>query len=362
MIELIKVENNKAFSDFLNFPEKLYFHILKNTHYIMPLKLITKLSIGNFKKKTSISLFMIKEKGEVKARLGLKLHKGKVHFGFFEAVPDRFDIVEKLFSHAFSLYKDHEFIGPYNFRMEDPYVGLMVEGHSTDPYFMMSYNPSYYKEYFEKLELHKVMDLLTYDVLGKTELPVEMKEKAIALQNQGYSLRALTHRSMKRDVKIIAGIFNDALSDNWGYEELTKNQIQDMYLMFKFFINPKLVVIASDETGNEVGCLIMLPNFNKFLKNNKGRLTPSLLWNVLTKRKKIDSARGYALGIKKSHHGKGVGSYLIWHGWKRSVKIGGIKKGEISWILSNNEKMNSLTVKMKGKPNRKYRVYSNIKP
>ncbi len=359
-MKIIQVDNRKDLNRFLDFPKKLYYDILKFENYVMPLKLISKITIGNYKSKNKHLLLAV-ENDEVLGTLGIKVHnhngEDKLNFGFFECMPGREDVAKNLLDHAQSLYPHLEMIGPYSFRMEDPYMGVLVEGQDAESYFMMKYNPDYYKNYFENNGFERAMDVLAYDVLGSTKLPEEMKAKALACEQNGFELRVMNSKKMKSEVKVIARIFNDALSENWGFEELIQEQVNDMYLMFKFFINPNLVFFAR-KNGEDVGCLIMLPNFNPIVSEGRGSIGIKMIWNILTKKNKLDSARGYALGIKKDFHGQGLGSFLVWNAWDRCTNNAGIKKGEISWILSNNDGMNNLTHQMQGKPNKKFRVYS----
>jgi len=359
-MEIVEVNTRALLKKFLNFPRTLYFDILKSDKFIMPLELVSKITIGSLKAKKK-KLFLAIENGEILGRIAYKVHSNqgetKLNIGFFECVPDREDVANKLFTHVHAQQPHLDVIGPYNFRMEDPYMGVLIKGHDHDPYFMMGYNPLYYKDYFESAGFTGSMDVLTYDVDSTKPLPQEMRDRADQTQAAGFSLRTMNKRKMKQEVKVIAKIFNDALSENWGFEELIDEQISEMYLMFKFFINPELVLFATKD-GEDVGCLILLPNFNPYIEKSNGKLTPSLLWNILTKKNKIDSARGYALGIKKDFHGQGLGNFLVCKGWELGSGKAGIKKGEVSWILSDNEGMNHLTLKMDGKPNKAYRIYT----
>ncbi len=326
----------------------------------MPLKIITKLTIANYNTPKKRLLLAI-ENGEVVGRLGLKVHshagETKLHIGFFECYPDKPEVAADLFNYAHNLFPNLEMVGPYCFRMEDPYMGLLVKGFEIEPSFMMGYNPDYYNDYFVNAGFEQVMDVLAYDVLGSTEMPENMRQRKDECEANGYSVRYMNPKKMKEEVRTIAKIFNDALSENWGFEELIDEQVKDMYLMFKFFVNPEVVAFATKD-GEDVGCLIMLPNFNPLIKANKGSLSLKLIIDIFRKKKKIDSCRGYALGVKKKYHGEGLGSFLVWHSWYRSTRHAGYKRGEISWILKNNDSMNNLTLQMEGKPNKKYRIFS----
>jgi len=360
MLEIVEVKTGKDFRNFLKFPQELYSDVLGDKRYVMPLMAITRIQIGSYKN-PNIKMLLAMDSMKVIARLGVKKHghgiHEKLHFGFFESLPNRPDIVQALFDYAQNLFPHLQLIGPYNFRMEDPYMGVLVDGHQHHPYFLMSYNPDYYQSYFEKMGFHSEMDVLAYDVKHDQKLPESLYQKASESEMAGFRVRWMTARSMKKDVQSIARIFNDALADNWGFEALNKSQLNEMYLMFKFFIEPDLVSFVQKD-GKDVACLIMIPNYNALLKQVNGHLTFRLVWDLLFKRHKPDSIRGYALGVLKSYHQQGLGSLLVTKTWDKCVQHRGMKNAEISWVLANNESMNKLTLQMGGKPNRRYRVYS----
>ncbi len=357
---IIQVSNKKEFKEFIDFPNHLYHNILKNPHYVAPLNLITKMLIGSYKNpKTHLLLY--KREGSIIARLGVKkhIHEGKEysHFGFFEAIPNEDKAIAELFSYAESLYPSLKFIGPYSFRMEDPYMGLMVAGFEQDPYFMMPYHPDYYADYFNKNGFKNEMEVIAYDTNHKVKLPQKMFDRAKQCEDSGFKIRWADQNSLPKEVKSIAKMFNNALADNWGFEEILDDQVKDLFMLFRFFARREIVSIAHKE-NEDVASLIMLPNFNKVLKEFKGKLTVKTVFNILFKKNSIDEVRGYALGVKKKFHGEGLGSFLAARTWEKCVNELGFKSAQISWILDSNDSMKNLTLQMEGKPNRKYRIYS----
>ncbi|MGE3758816.1 MAG: hypothetical protein AB7H97_13735, partial [Pseudobdellovibrionaceae bacterium] len=262
-MNIIEVRSQKELREFLDFPQTLYFDILDDENFVMPIRMISKIQIGSLKSKNKL-LLLAKEDGQVLARLGLYKHqhagKAKLHFGFFECLPGRKDAAEALFAHGRKAFPDLEVIGPFCFRMEDPYMGTLIEGFENEPYFMMPYNPNYYDEYLKACGLNGIMDVVAWDI-KRTQPHEELFSRAEQCKKEGYTVRWMTKRSMKKDVEIIARIFNDALSENWGFEELIAQQVKEMYMMFRIFVDPDLVCFAQKD-GKDVGCGIAIPNFN----------------------------------------------------------------------------------------------------
>ena len=356
-MDIIEVKSSKEFKQFLEFPLAIYQD--KYPNYVAPLNLHLKMMIGNIKAPKK-HLFYAKKGNEIVARCAFKVHKhnGKelLHFGFFECQEGHLDAAQSLIKKGHNLYPHLTMRGPFHFRMEDPYIGILVEGFEQESYFLMSYNPPYYGQYLEKCGLTKTMDLYTYEL--STERPVDqlIVDNAEKARQNGYKIRFPNKKKLREEATSIARIFNDALSDNWGFEEFIKEQVDEMVLMFKYFLDLRVIAIVHKD-GKDIGCLIMIPNFNSMIKPAKGKLSPSLIWRYLNRQKYTEGKlRGYALGVTKDHHGQGIGSLLVDEMYKIGAQIG-YNYAEISWVLANNGPMNELSRAMNGKQSKVYRIF-----
>lgn len=358
MIRVTEVKNKKELKTFLDLArvanEKA--HSLK---YVQPLNFHMKMMLGKLNTPQK-HFFLAYNNEQPVARLGIKVHSHKneknLHFGFFECLPEEKETAQALFQHAHNLYPDLKLVGPYHFRMEDPYIGCLIDGFDADPFFLMSYNPKYYGEFIESAGFEKVMDLFTYPLSDQMQLPQALYTSSEKALKAGVTIRTLNKKKLRQEAKIIAHIFNDALSRNWGYEEFQRGQINEMVMLFRFFVDPRIVYIA-ELNGKPTGCLIMLPDYNPALKGSKGRITLPLIRKFLKIKHHGNRARGYALGVLKEAHGLGIGSLLITNGLKQMPPIG-YTVGEISWVLENNGPMNELSNAMSGTYNKIYRIYA----
>ncbi|MEQ1877502.1 MAG: GNAT family N-acetyltransferase [Bdellovibrionia bacterium] len=355
-IEIVEVKTRSQLKTFINLPKQIYD--LTGGKYVMPLNVHMGMMMGKLGSGRKHFFLALKD-GKPVARIGAKVHKhGKktnLHFGFFECLEGHADAARELVQKAHSMYPQHQMMGPFHFRMEDPYVGTLVQGFEFDPYFLMSYNPPYYAEYLEKAGLVKTMDLFTYTVTDPKSLTAIVKESARRARGMGVTVRAMNPKDLKNEARTVAGIFNDALSRNWGYEEFLEEQVKEMVSLFKLFIDSRVVAFAQ-KGGKDVGCLIMLPNYNPIIKDSKGKITPGLIWKYFKRKTLVDTTRGYALGVLKEYHGLGIGSVLVDHMFEAAPDAG-YKTAEISWILANNGPMNELSKAMGGRHNKVYRVF-----
>ena len=355
-MDITEVKTKSHLRRFLNLPRSIYNN---NNYYVAPLNVLIKSLIGNLNNPQKHLLIASKDNKDI-ARIAFKVHKYKLktflHFGFFECKEGHNDAVKQLISWGQNKYPHLPLKGPYHFTMEDPYIGVLVEGFEQMPYFLMSYNLPYYDSYLQNAGLKKAMDLLTYSITKDLQLD-SLKPQAQKAQDHGVTIRFVNAKQFDKEARIVAGIFNKALSSNWGFEEFQENQIREIVSIFKFVIDPRVVALAVKD-GKEIGCLIMLPNYNPILKPHKGRITPLLLYKYLRRYKLFTSTRGYALGVLKEHHHKGIASLLTTTMFEQAKRCG-YATCEISWVLSNNDSMNSFgqNLAITKKYNKIYRVY-----
>lgn len=360
-MEIIEIKSSRDLKQFLDMPISIYQD--KYPLYVAPLNAHSKMMIGDIKKSSQKHLFMIKKGSEFVARCGFKVHSHNgtefLHFGFFECKEGHQDAAQALIDKGHSLYPQLTMRGPFHFRMEDPYIGILVEGHEQDPYFLMSYNPPYYGEYLEKCGMAKTMDLYTYELTTHRAVDPLITENADKARVNGYKIRFVDKKKIKDEARSIALIFNDALSDNWGFEEFIDSQVNEMVLMFKYFLDLRVIAIVHKD-GKDIGCLIMIPNFNEMIKPSNGKLSLSLIWRYFNRYKYTQGRlRGYALGVLKEHHGQGIGSLLVDEMYKIGATIG-YNYAEISWVLANNGPMNELSKAMNGKQSKVYRIFDKL--
>lgn len=115
-------------------------------------------------------------------------------------------------------------------------------------------------------------------------------------------------------------------------------------------------MIAEKEDGEVVGAALTLPDINQVLPKMKGRLLPFGWLHFLLGKRKIDTVRILALGVKKDYQQTGVAAALyVRH--METTDPDGVMKGEAGWILETNEPMNRALEGMGGKVNKKFRIY-----
>ena len=281
-------------------------------------------------------------------------------FGFFDCIED-IDVARALLAAA------EEFVGsagmelirgPMNFSTNDE-VGLLVEGFDSYPMFMMTYNPPYYIELFEKLGLKKIEDVFAY-YIDENNRPSE-RIKIVVEKLRSRSRIMIRHISLKdfdRELEIVRAIYNDAWSKNWGFVPMTPEEFQHTADDFKKIVEPELVLLAFID-NEPAGFSLAMPDYNQIFKKMNGRLFPTGLLKFIyfTKVKRIiESARIITMGIVHKYQKIGLDMVLFHDTFVKGVSLG-YHWGEMSWILERNTLMNRAAETMGGRVYKKYRIF-----
>ncbi len=370
-VEVIAVRTGKERKQFFD----LEWEINKTTpNWVSPLRISRKEILdpkkNPFFEHAEAELFLAKKDGKVVGRVVAikndnhnKFHNDKWGFwGFFESINDQ-DVANALFRSAGDWLKSKgldTMVGPMNPSTNDE-CGLLIEGFDKPPYIMMTHNPTYYPALVEGFGQKKIKDLYAWHLMTDDALK-NISEKMLRVANavkerQGIKFRAANMKDLKNEVERIKEIYNDAWSKNWGFIPFTDHEIDHMAKELKQIVDPELLLLA--EKGEEpIAFSLTLPNINEILqKIPDGRLFPTGIFKLLFGMKKIKTVRVITLGVKRAYQHLGLGSMFYIETIQRAKKNGYIG-GEMSWILEDNEPMNSAIRSLGSDLYKKYRIYS----
>ena len=372
--EEIKIEEVRSKADlkrFVKFPWRVYSG---DPNWVPPL-LVDRYEFFNRKKNpffrhAEVKLYLARREGQILGRVATCINnayneqqQAKVGtFGFFESVED-YDVAYRLLKTAMITLAGNGMEvmrGPLNFSTNHE-CGLLVEGFDSPPVVMMTYNPGYYVDFFERFGLTKAKDLLAFEVTQE-QMPDERTHKLIERlrKRSGASFRKLNMRDFDNEVQRCIKIFNDAWQDNWGYEPLSDAETRHIAKNLKQIVDPDLVRFAEIE-GETVGFSLALPDIYQVLKRLNGRLLPTgifkLLWHTKI-RNKITQVRVVLMGVKPKYRKRGIDNCF----YLDAFVIGAAKgylSGELSWILEDNDLMISAIERMGGRHYKTYRIYES---
>lgn len=352
---------------------KLQWKIYKDERYWVPPLIMDRKKILDTKKNpffqhAEIEMFLAEKNGELAGRIAAikndlhnKTHNDKVgFFGFFECINNQ-EVANALFDAAKDWLKEKGLDimrGPANPSSNDEW-GMLLEGFEDEPRLLMTYNPRYYLDLCENYGLHKIKDLFAWKlesdkVLGSDKL---RRVQEIAKQRAGLKITQLDMKNFDKELEKVKYVYNKAWAPNWGFVPMTDAELDAMAKDLKPLVEEKLVLFG--EIDNKlIGFALTMLDYNQIFKSMNGHLFPFNFLKLYTHKKKVTWARIITLGIIPEYQKRGLDSVFYWEIVNRARELG-IKLGEASWILEDNEMMNRGAGEsvMKGELYKKYRLY-----
>lgn len=349
-------------------------------HWVAPLRDEVKATIDPKKNgwfsHAEAQLFLAERGGKVVGRISAHIDRlalemppeqgfgpGTGFWGLFEA--EDAEVAAALIAAAEAWLRDKGMtraLGPVSLSIwEEP--GLLVKGHDHSPTVLMGHHPAHYQGWIEALGYSEAKKLLTYELdIAQGFPPLIQRIVAAGERNSRIRIRGVDKARFDQEAAIILAILNDAWSDNWGFVPLTQPEVDDVGKKLKPLVFEDLIMIAELD-GEPVAFMVTLPDFNEPLKPLKGKLFPFgwaklLLW---LRKPKAYTMRVPLMGVVKRLQSSRMASQLafmmIEYIRRSAVPNYGAKRGEIGWILDDNQGMIAIADAIESRVNREYVIY-----
>jgi len=181
-------------------------------------------------------------------------------------------------------------------------------------------------------------------------------------RNERIRIRKVDKKRWDEEVKTILHILNDAWSSNWGFIPFTEAEIAHAGKKLRPIIREDLNMVAELD-GRPVAFMLTFPDVNKPLKEIGGKLLP-FGWLTLLRwlrRPKQADMRVPLMGVLKELHNSRVASQLAFMMISEIRDVAARKydaeRGEIGWILDDNQGMKAIADAIDSKINREYVIY-----
>jgi GNAT superfamily N-acetyltransferase len=285
-------------------------------------------------------------------------------WGFFESEDDA-DTAQALLAAAETWLRERgrdRMVGPMDFTTNDE-CGLLIEGHDRPAIILATWQHPYYQGLIEGAGLHKAMDLLMWSLHISDRAKVHPAIWAAAGKvesEHGIVCRPMRKRDLDAEVTAFLEVYNAAWEKNWGAVPLTAEEAHHYAIDLKPVLDENWAMIAErKDTGEVVGAALTLPDFNQVLSHLNGRLLPFGWLKALYWKRKIDSVRVFALGVKPEYQHTGVAARFYQMHFESATRTPQ-KQGEMGWILEVNTPMNRAMEGMGGEVVRRFRLYERV--
>lgn len=253
-------------------------------------------------------------------------------------------------------------LGPVSLSIwEEP--GLLIRGQDHAPTIMMGHHPAHYRGWIEAAGYAPVKTLLTYELdITQPFPPLIQRVIASGERNPRIVVRPVDKSRWTEEIHSVLAILNDAWSDNWGFVPFTPAEIAYAGKKMRPVIHPELNMIAELD-GVPVAFMMTLPDINGVLARIDGKLFPFGWFQLLRWLRKPMGAdmRVPLMGVKRELQNSRLASQLAFMLIDRikrnSVEVFGSRRGEIGWILDDNQGMIAIADAIDSRINREYVIF-----
>jgi len=257
----------------------------------------------------------------------------------------------------------HRVLGPISLSVwEEP--GLLISGQDHPPMIMMGHHPAHYAGWIEAAGYAREKTLYTYDMDITRDSP-RLIQRIVQSghRNARINIRRVDKSRWDEEVATVLAILNDAWSDNWGFVPFTPAEVAYAGKKLRPIIHEELNMIAELD-GRPVAFMLTFPDVNDALAKIGGKLFPFGWVHMLRwlRHPKGAGMRVPLMGVLKELHNSRLASQLVF------MMIEAIRsqantsfqstRGEIGWILDDNQGMIAIADTIQSKINREYAVYA----
>lgn len=256
----------------------------------------------------------------------------------------------------------HRVLAPISMSIwEEP--GQLTMGFDQPPTVMMGHQPKRYQDYIEAAGYVPAKALRTFELdIVKDFPPLIQRIVQSGERNEKIRIRGVDKAKFDAEAALILHILNDAWSDNWGFVPFTQREIGYAGKKFKPIVREDLIMIAEYE-GEPVAFMMTLPDLNEVLKPMGGKLLPLGWFKLLRwlRKPKVRTMRVPLMGVLKKYQSSRLASQLafmmIEHIRQAAIREYGATRGEIGWILDDNQGMNAIAEAIGSHVNKEYVIY-----
>ena len=256
-VTVSSVQTRRQRQQFLDLPAAIY---RGDPHWIPALRMNVKELVGYakhpFHAENEVQTFLATRDGEVVGRIATIVNEAHIarysdrrgFFGFFESIDDQ-AVANALFDTARTWFAERniqDMRGPTNPSLNYE-CGLLVDGFDSAPFFMMTYNPSYYPRLIENYGFRKAQDM--YAFWGHVEMLKDLDKKLEFVINEATrrfnaQVRPLDSSRFNEEVRTFLNLYNQSLGGTWGFAPMSDGEIAHLAKGLKMLIVPELTSVA----------------------------------------------------------------------------------------------------------------------
>ena len=288
---------------------------------------------------------------------------GTAMFGYFDAEDEA--VANALLAAAERWAQERgmtRILGPISLSIwEEP--GLLVKGQDHAPMLMMGHHPAHYRGWIEQAGYRHAKSLLTYDLTITKEFPPLIRRIVQSgRRNERITVRPVDLSRYDEEIETILAILNDAWSQNWGFVPFTPAEVAHAGKKLKPIIKAPLNRIAEVD-GRPVAFMLTFPDLNHVLSKIDGKLFPTGWFHLLRwlRHPTGSGMRVPLMGVLRELHNTRMASQLAFMMIEdirtKATEIYDASRGEVGWVLDDNQGMIAIADAIESRVNREYVIF-----
>jgi GNAT superfamily N-acetyltransferase len=284
------------------------------------------------------------------------------HFGFFDVTEDEAAAHALLDAAAqwLSARGATDMRGPFSLSINEE-CGCQIDAFDVPSTYLMPQARPWSAGLLESWGMEKRIDMHAWRVGWDGVTERMAASEAMLRDYAAIKARPIRMDRFEQDVALLADIFNDAWSGNWGFVPFSPRAVKLLAAELKLIYRSTYGYFVEMD-GVPVGVFIGLPNINEIIKPFGGRLTPlnavRLGWSLFNE--KVTTSRIPIAGIRKSHQSGLMGTLLAAAMMQAVLKEARRRPKawyEFSWVLETNKPAISALKLMGAERTSTYRIY-----
>ncbi len=216
-------------------------------------------------------------------------------------------------------------------------LGLLDSHFTEKNSFSSSANPSYYNDYFRKLNFEEIK-LNTY-IINSMEEKATRYATLINRVYKGYTFKCLDTKNLDYYSKIYTDLNNACFVNHRYYYKRSYKEDMEMLKELLLFMKPDSLIFAFKK-DKPVGFILWYPDFNELIKPKEEFGIKAFIKNIFFN-SRIKKAKIMEIGIVEECRKTGLAIGLINEMYLKLKKYG-IKNAESSWVLEENHDSNNV--------------------
>lgn len=265
-IQIKIVCNKQELSTFFSLGNEVYKNISQHRSTEEDITRLLIEGTSAFHKHASVSPYLIIKGSKTVGRFALinDTHLPQyIQVSFFEALPDLQEIDRLIIELAKNKFPNCTKIvfglnGHLNYG-----AGFLLNKYNQPPVFGLPYTPGYYIEYFENLNMRKMVSFRFatqpfFDYLDKMGDHPDLN---------GITVRKLNKKKLKEETALYTYLNNACFLDHpfWANREIMEDF--ELFHPFRFLIKEENLLFAVKD-GKEIGFFLWYPDFNELVKGH----------------------------------------------------------------------------------------------